>query len=101
MFVFEDLMFVDDRGIQALLKEVDNSKLVIAMKSASDDIKAKLFKNMSNRAATLLKDDLQSLGPTKMSDVEKAQSEIVQKVKELEAQGKVVIARGGDGDSFV
>jgi flagellar motor switch protein FliG len=101
MFVFEDLMFVDDRGIQALLKEVDNSKLVIAMKSASDDIKAKLFKNMSNRAATLLKDDLSSLGPTKMSDVEKAQAEIVQKVKELESQGKAIIARGGDGDSFV
>lgn len=101
MFVFEDLVYVDDRGIQAILKEVDNAKLVIALKTANDEIRAKLFKNMSNRAATLLMEDLDSLGPTKLSDVEKAQAEIVQKCKDLEAQGKAFISRGGDGDALV
>lgn len=101
MFTFEDLMYVDDKGIQNLLREVDNGKLVIAMKTAPDEIKQKLFKNMSNRAATLLREDLEALGPTKLSDVEKAQAEMVSKVKELESQGKAFIARGSDGDSLV
>ncbi len=101
MFVFEDVVYVDDRGIQELLKIVDNAKLVTALKTAPDDVKTKLFKNMSNRAATLLKEDLESLGPTKISDVEKAQQEIVQQLKDLEAKGKALIARGGEGDSFV
>jgi flagellar motor switch protein FliG len=101
MFTFEDLLYVDDKGIQNLLREVDNAKLVIAMKTAPDEIKQKLFKNMSNRAATLLREDLEALGPTKLSDVEKAQAEMVTKVKELEAQGKAFIARGSDGDSLV
>lgn len=101
MFVFEDMIFVDDRGIQELLKIVDNQKLVIALKTAPDDVKAKLFKNMSNRAATLLKEDLEAMGPTKISDVEKAQQEIVQQLKDLEAKGKAIISRGGDGDTFV
>lgn len=101
MFTFEDLMYVDDKGIQNLLREMDNNKLVIAMKTAPDEIKQKLFKNMSNRAATLLKEDLEALGPTKLSDVEKAQAEMVQKAKELESQGKAFISRGSDGDSLV
>jgi flagellar motor switch protein FliG len=101
MFVFEDLIFVDDKGIQTLLKEVDNGKLVIALKTAPEDIKAKLFKNMSNRAATMLLEDLEALGPTKLSDVEKAQAEIVNKAKELEGQGKAFISRGGEGDALV
>lgn len=101
MFVFEDLVHVDDKGIQNILKEVDNQKLVIALKTAPEEIKGKLFSNMSNRAATLLKEDLDALGPTKLSDVEKAQSEIVQKCKDLEAQGKAFISRGGEGDALV
>lgn len=101
MFVFEDLIHVDDKGIQNLLKEVDQQKLVIALKTSPDEVKAKLLKNMSNRAATLLEEDLQALGPTKLSDVEKAQSEIVQKCKDLEQQGKAFISRGGDGDTLV
>lgn len=101
MFTFEDLIYVDDKGIQNILREVDNGKLVIAMKTCPDEIKQKIFRNMSNRAATLLREDLEALGPTKLSDVEKAQAEIVQKCKELEAQGKVFIARGSDGDSLV
>lgn len=101
MFVFEDLVFVDDKGIQTLLKEVDNQKLVIALKTSPEEVKEKLFRNMSNRAAGMLMEDLEALGPTKLSDVEKAQSEIVQKCKELESQGKVFISRGGDGDTLV
>lgn len=101
MFVFEDLVYVDDRGIQSLLKEVDQQKLVVALKTGPEEVKAKLFKNMSNRASTLLMEDLDALGPTKLSDVEKAQSEIVQKCKELEQQGKAFISRGGDGDALV
>lgn len=101
MFVFEDLVHVDDKGIQSLLKEVDNQQLVIALKTANDEIRAKLFGNMSNRAANLLKEDLDALGPTKLSDVEKAQSAIVQKCKDLESQGKAFIARGGEGDALV
>jgi flagellar motor switch protein FliG len=101
MFVFEDVIYVDDRGIQELLKIVDNQKLVIALKTAPDDVKTKLFKNMSNRAATLLREDLESMGPTKISDVEKAQQEIVQQLKDLESKGKALISRGGEGDAFV
>ena len=70
-------------------------------KTAPEEIKAKLFKNMSNRAAQLLMEDLEALGPTKLSDVEKAQAEVVQKCKELEGQGKAIISRGGDGDALV
>lgn len=101
MFVFEDVIYVDDRGIQELLKVVDNTKLVTALKTAPDDVRTKLFKNMSNRAATLLKEDLDAMGPTKISDVEKAQQEIVQQLKDLEAKGKAIISRGGEGDAFV
>ncbi len=101
MFVFEDVIYVDDKGIQELLKIVDNMKLVTALKTAPDEVKTKLFKNMSNRAATLLKEGLDAMGPTKVSDVEKAQQEIVQQLKDLEAKGKAIIARGGEGDTFV
>lgn len=101
MFVFEDLIYVDDKGMQELLKVVDNQKLVIALKTAPEEVKAKLLQNMSNRAATLLMEDLEALGPTKLSDVEKAQMDIVQQVKDLEAKGKAVISRGGDGDAMV
>lgn len=101
MFVFEDLIYVDDKGIQELLKIVDNQKLVISLKTAPDEVKNKLFRNMSNRAATLLREDLEAMPPTKISDVEKAQQDIVQQLKELESQGKAIISRGGEGDTFV
>ncbi len=101
MFVFEDMVFVDDRGIQELLKIVDNTKLCTALKTAPDEVRTKLFKNMSNRAATLLKEDLDAMGPTKVSDVEKAQQEIVQQLKDLESKGTALISRGGEGDAFV
>jgi flagellar motor switch protein FliG len=95
------LYYVDDKGIQELLKTADQQKLTIALKTAPEEIKTKLFKNMSNRAAQLLKEDLESLGPTKVSDVEKAQQEIVQQIKDLEAKGKALISRGGEADAMV
>lgn len=101
MFVFEDIVNVDDRGIQSLLKEVDNQTIVVALKTADDDIKAKIFRNMSNRACKLLMEDIEALGPTKLSDVEKAQSDIIQKCKDLEAEGKAFISRAGDTDAIV
>ena len=101
MFVFDDLIFVDDRGIQNIIKEIDSKKLVVALKTANEEIKNKIFSNMSNRASTLIKEDLEALGPTKLSDVEEAQSEIVQKCKDLESKGKVIISRGGDEDTLV
>lgn len=101
MFVFEDLIYVDDKGIQSLLKEVDQQKLVIALKTAPEEVQQKLFNNMSNRAANMLREDLDALGPTKLSDVETAQVEIVNKAKELEQQGKAIISRGGEGEQLV
>jgi flagellar motor switch protein FliG len=101
MFVFEDIVFIDDRGMQSLLKEVPNDKLVIAMKTAPEEIKEKIFKNISKRAGELLKDDLESLGPVKVSDVESAQQEIVNVAKRLESEGKLMISRGGDADALV
>ncbi len=101
MFVFEDLVFCDDKGIQELLKVVDNQKLVIALKTATEEVKQKLFGNMSNRASTMLKEDLEVLGPMKLSDVEKAQMEIVTQAKDLESKGKLIVSRGGEGEELV
>jgi len=101
MFVFEDIVFIDDRGMQTLLKEVPNDKLVVALKTAPEEIKEKIFKNISKRAADLLRDDLETLGPVRLSDVEAAQQEIVNVAKRLEAEGKVMISRGGDADALV
>ncbi len=101
MFVFEDIVFIDDRGMQTLLKEVPNDKLVMALKTAPDEIKDKIFKNISKRAADLLKEDLESMGPVRLSDVEVAQQEIINVAKRLEAEGKIMLSRGGDGDALV
>ncbi|MGZ3711115.1 MAG: flagellar motor switch protein FliG [Bdellovibrionota bacterium] len=100
MFVFEDLVMLDDRGMQALLKEVPNDKLIIALKTAPEEIKQKIFKNMSTRASQLLQEDLANMGPQKLSDVETAQSEVVNIAKRLETEGKIQINRGG-ADTFV
>jgi flagellar motor switch protein FliG len=101
MFVFEDISKIDDKGIQTLLKEVENSKLLLALKTANEEIKNKIFKNISQRAANLLKEDLGNMGPARLSDVEAAQVEIVNTARRLEAEGKILIARGGSEDSLV
>ena len=101
MFVFEDIVFIDDRGMQTLLKEVPNDKLTVALKTAQEDIKTKIFKNISKRAADLLREDLASMPPVRLSDVEAAQGEIVNVAKRLEAEGKIIISRGGGEDTLV
>lgn len=101
MFVFDDIVKIDDRGIQTLLKEVPNDKLLLALKTASEDIRAKIFKNISQRAAEMLREDLANMGPSRLSDVESAQQEIVNAARRLEAEGKILIARGGSEDAMV
>ena len=102
MFVFEDILMVNDKGIQAVLKEVDNDELCLALKTASDALKEKVFNNMSARAADLIKEDMQYMGPVRLSDVEAAQQRIVDVVRRLEDAGEIVIAgRGGEKDMVV
>ena len=101
MFVFDDIVKIDDRGIQTLLKEVPNEKLLLALKTANQEIQDKIFNNLSKRAADLLKDDLSTLGPSRISDVEAAQVEIVNVARRLETEGKIMIARGGAEDAIV
>ena len=102
MFVFEDIMMVNDKGIQAVLKEVDNDELALALKTASEDLKNKIFSNMSERAAGLIREDMQYMGPVRVSDVESAQQRIVDIVRRLEESGEVVIqGRGGETELVV
>lgn len=102
MFVFEDILKVDDKGIQSILKEVDNDQLGLALKTASQELQQKIFKNMSERAATLIKEDMQYMGPVRVSDVESAQQRIVDIVRRLEDAGEIIIAgRGGESDLIV
>jgi len=101
MFVFDDISKIDDRGIQSLLKEVPNDKLLLALKTASDEIRSKVFKNISARAAEMLREDLANMGPSRLSDVEGAQQEIVNLARRLEAEGKILIARGGSDNAMV
>lgn len=99
MFVFDNLVDVDDRGIQALLKEVSSDDLVVALKGADDVIKDKIFKNMSKRAGDILKDDLEAKGPVRLSDVEAAQKAIVAIARRMAETGEIIL--GGGGDDFV
>lgn len=102
MFVFEDVLRVNDKGIQAVLKEVENSELGLSLKTASEELKQKIFKNMSERAAQLVKEDMEFMGPVRVSDVEAAQQRIVDVVRRLEEAGEVVIeGKGGDSDLMV
>lgn len=102
MFVFDDIRMVDDRGIQAVLKEVDNEELALALKTASEELQQKIFSNMSDRAAQLVKEDMEFMGPVRVSDVETAQQRIVDIVRRLEDAGEIVIAgRGGEEELIV
>lgn len=102
MFVFEDIMMVNDKGIQSMLKEVDNDDLALALKTASQDLKDKIFKNMSERAAQLIKEDMEYMGPVRVSDVESAQQKIVDVVRRLEESGEIIVSgRGGEKDLVV
>ena len=100
MFVFENLMDVDDRGVQLLLREVQSESLVLALKGASDDLREKIFKNMSSRAAEMLRDVLESRGPVRLSEVEAEQKGILQVVRRLADEGQIVLGGKGE-DAFV
>ncbi len=101
MFVFEDILQVQDQGIQAVLKEVENDELALALKTASEDLKDKLFSNMSERASELITEGREYMGAVRVSDVEAAQQKIVDIVRRLEDSGEIVIAGRGGGDDIV
>ena len=100
MFTFDDLMRLDDKGIQALLKEVQSDSLVVALKGATPELRDRIFKNMSSRAAETLKEDLDSRGPVRLSEVENEQKELLKVVRRLAEEGQLVLSSGG-GDDFV
>lgn len=101
MFTFEDLKELDDSAIQTTLKDVPREQLVVALKTATPEVKEKIFKNVSSRAAEMIKEDLEALGPVKLRDVEGAQRSITDVVRKLEAQGKLVIPGSGGADQLV
>lgn len=101
MFVFDDLVKIDDRGIQELIKGVNNDKWKIALKTASESVRELVFKNMSERAASMLREDMEAMSAVKLSDVESVQFEIVSVARKLEEEGKIIIASGGDSAAYV
>jgi flagellar motor switch protein FliG len=100
MFVFEDIVMLDDRAIQKVLREVDSQELAKALKAVDSEVQDKIFRNMSKRAANMLKEDMEYMGPVRMKDVEEAQQKIVSIIRHLEDQGEIVISRG-EGDELV
>ncbi|SHG44747.1 flagellar motor switch protein FliG [Massilia sp. CF038] len=100
MFVFDNVIDIDDRGIQLLLREVQSEMLIIALKGASQDLREKIFKNMSQRAAEMMREDLDSKGPVRLSEVEAQQKQILQIVRRLSDEGQIVLGGKGE-DSFV
>ncbi len=101
MFVFEDLINVDDRGIRELLKEVRNEDLTLALKTASEELKQKILSNVYERAAAMILEDLEVMGPVRLSEVEQAQQKIIQVARRLEKEGKIVIGGKGGEDVLV
>ena len=100
-FTFEDILKIDDAGIQLLLKEINQEDLLVGLKTGSDELKEKLFNNMSERGAMMMKDDLESLGPTKISEVEKGQQKVIAVIKKLEEDGKISVGGGSGEDQLV
>jgi len=100
MFVFEDILTLDNRSIQRTLREVDNQDLTLALKGASEDVKKRIFENMSKRQAEMVKEDMEYMGPVRLRDVEEAQQKIVNIIRKLEDAGEIIISRGG-GDEII
>ena len=102
MFVFEDLVLLDDRAIQRVLREVETKDLSIALKAANDEVKQKIFSNVSERVSVMIQEEMEYMGPMRLSDVEAAQQGIVEAIRRLEEQGQIVISgRGGKEDIVV
>ncbi|NBJ93518.1 flagellar motor switch protein FliG [Parablautia muri] len=100
MFVFEDILLLDDRAIQRVLRDVDNNDLALALKGGNEQVQATIFNNLSKRLAVMIKEDMEFMGPVRMKDVEEAQQKIVGVIRRLEEAGEIVISRGG-GDEIV
>ena len=100
MFVFEDILLLDDRAIQRVLRDVDNNDLAIALKGSNEQVQTVIFNNLSKRLATMIKEDMEFMGPVRMKDVEEAQQKIVNIIRKLEDSAEIVISRGG-GDEIV
>ena len=100
MFVFEDIILVDDRGVQKLLRKVETMELAFALKAASEEVKEKIFKNMSQRAGEMLKEEIEDMGPVRMKEVEDAQQNITNIIQEMETKGELIIA-GRRGDTII
>ena len=101
MFVFENLLDLDDRGVQLLLREIQSDSLIVALKGASPELREKIFKNMSKRAAEMLREDLESKGPVRLSEVEGEQKEILKIARRLADEGQLVLGGGGADDQFL
>jgi flagellar motor switch protein FliG len=101
MFVFEDIVMLDDRAIQKVLREVDTAELGKALKSVDTEVQDKIFRNMSKRAAGSLKEDMEFMGPIRMKDVEESQQKIVSIIRKLEDQGEIIVARGSEDEMVV
>ncbi|MDR1031153.1 MAG: flagellar motor switch protein FliG [Treponema sp.] len=101
MFVFEDIVMIDDKSIQKILREVDSGELAKALKSVDAEVQDKIFRNMSKRAAGMLKEDMDYMGPVRLKDVEEAQQKIVSIIRRLEETGEIVIARAGEDELVV
>jgi len=102
MFVFDDLVLLDDRSIQRLLKEVESRDLAVALKAASEEVREKIYANVSERVAVMIKEEMEFMGPMRLSDVEAAQQTIVETVRRLEEEGQIVVAgRGGGKDDVI
>jgi flagellar motor switch protein FliG len=101
MFVFDNLLDIDDRGVQVILREVQSDQLILALKGASPEMREKIFKNMSTRAAEMMREDLESKGPVRLSEVETAQKEILKVARRLSEEGQIVLGGKGGEDSFV
>ncbi|MBR4207059.1 MAG: flagellar motor switch protein FliG [Lachnospiraceae bacterium] len=100
MFVFEDILLLDDRSIQRVLRDVENSELSLALKGSNTEVQDKIFHNLSSRLADMIKEDMEFMGPVRMKDVEDAQQKIVNVIRKLEDAGEIVISRGG-GDEII
>ena len=100
MFVFEDILSLDDKSIQRVLREVDNNDLAVALKNANENVQEAIFNNLSKRLATMIREDMEFMGPVRLKDVEEAQQKIVNIIRKLEDSAEIIIARGG-GDEIV
>lgn len=100
MFVFEDILALDDKSIQRVLREVDNNELAVALKGSAEEVQSVIFNNLSKRLATMIREDMEFMGPIRMKDVEEAQQKIVNIIRKLEDTGEIIISRGG-GDEIV